>query len=255
MYRKIFIALMITAVMSCLAFAETDTRLMRTLRKPDVTAEDVKRVIADGADLNATDKDGYIPIIYAAGFRSTEIIRIVAEAGADIDVQGLHWAQKGRTALMETVVRFSDMDTIRLLISEKNINMADNDGMTALIEAAIHNSKAYVVKALIDAGSDVKKYGSRALMGAASWNCNPETARLLIEAGADVNIRTSDGKTPLMLAASAPSRMVDPEKAADFIRVLISEGADVNAKDKNGETALDFANNENIRKILRDAIK
>ena len=32
---------------------------------------------------------------------------------------------------METVVRFSDMDTIRLLISEKNINIADNDGLVS----------------------------------------------------------------------------------------------------------------------------
>ena len=250
--KRLVIAFAVVLAMSFSAFGETDTRLMRVLRKPDKTIQEIEKVIADGADVNAADNDGYIPIIYAA--TSPIITRIIAEAGADIDVQGTHWSQRGRTALMEAAVYFSDVDTIKLLISKKNINMTDNDGMTALVEAAIHN-KPQVVKAMIDAGSDVRQYGGSALMGAASWNCNPETARLLIAAGADVNAKAPTGRTPLMLAASSYLRGESPEDIADFIRVLIEAGADVSLKDENGKTALDFAKNDNVRKILREAMK
>lgn len=60
--------------------------------------------------------------------------------------------------------------------------------------------------------------------------------RRLIEQGADVDVRDSEGRTPLMWAATW--RKLDATYA---IKLLISHGADVNAADPNGMTALMYA--------------
>ena len=85
------------------------------------------------------------------------------------------------------------------------------------------------------------------LMHAASM-LEVESARILIEYGADVNAkRTTDGRTPLMLAAAKQDITPHPGNieiskrfipATDMLRLLIEKGAEVNARDFGGQTAL-----------------
>jgi len=88
-----------------------------------------------------------------------------------------------------------------------NVNVTDNDGETALMEAAD--------------------------------NGNLHAVKNLIAAGANVNARDEDGETALMVAAD--------EGNLAIIKVLIAAGADVNARDNEGETALYKATDERNR--------
>ena len=62
---------------------------------------------------------------------------------------------------------------------------------------------------------------------------NVELIKLLLASKADVNLRSNDGMTALMFAASSGT----PE----VVRALIAGGADVNAQNNAGETALSLA--------------
>lgn len=88
-----------------------------------------------------------------------------------------------------------------------SVNSTDNEGETALMEAADHG--------------------------------NLHAVRNLIAAGANVNARDEDGETALMVAAD--------EGNVAIIKALIAAGADVNARDNEGETALYKAIDERHR--------
>ncbi len=74
---------------------------------------------------------------------------------------------------------------------------------------------------------------------------------MLLEYGAEVDARDKEGQTPLMLAARSSSFYWGHESATKIAAVLIGYGADVNAVKDNGRTALMFAcDARNIELVL-----
>lgn len=92
----------------------------------------------------------------------------------------------------------------RLLESDAEIAVSNNDGATALIVASLSGY------------SDIVK--------------------LLLDSGADVNAADNDGITSLMLASF--------QGYPTGVKILLDGGADTSLRDKDGETALDYANKE-----------
>jgi len=86
------------------------------------------------------------------------------------------------------------------------------------------------------------KYGETALMFAAEKG-HTEIVQLLLQKGADVNAKTNSDRTALMLAAA--------KAHTEIVQLLLKNGADVNAKNKYGQTAYDLAENDEIKKILK----
>ena len=85
---------------------------------------------------------------------------------------------------------------IQALDEGANPNSANNNGTTALMTAAEHNTNARVIRALVEAGADVNarnRKGNTALMFAAMRN-STEAVRILYEAGADIDAVNSEGK-------------------------------------------------------------
>ena len=99
------------------------------------------------------------------------------------------------------------------------------------------------LKALLNQGVDINATdndGETALMEAADGR-NAEVVRVLIANGANVNAADEDGETALMIAAD--------EGRAETVRLLLEAGANVNARDEDGETALDKAIDERKHKV------
>jgi hypothetical protein len=67
----------------------------------------------------------------------------------------------------------------------------------------------------------------------------------LLGRGVDVNSKNENGETALMLAVKAN------KKAS--VNALLKKNADVSIKDPNGKTAIDFAQNDEIKNLLKDA--
>ena len=144
---------------------------MSGLEKPWV--ETAKLLLDSGANIEATDEYRGPPLLEAAGYAQTEIVRSLLDRGA-------------------------------------NLNARDKGGSTALISAscecavATMNDAYDVVKVLLDKGSDVNAHsndGTTALMSAAGGFGGSAIVKLLLERGADPRARDSEGNTALKFAS------------------------------------------------------
>ena len=103
-----------------------------------------------------------------------------------LDTQFIALCRKGTT---ETV--------LKALAAGANANAKNDLNWTALMESAMHNPRAGVVKALLAAGAYVNAQdanGWSALMVAAMHNPNPEVVAALLSAGANVTDINSKGQ-------------------------------------------------------------
>jgi hypothetical protein len=120
----------------------------------------------------------------------------------------------------------------------------------ALVTAVKRNDAAAVAR-LIEAGADVSAKTSNGWTPLHLAACvgYTDVARQLLEAGADVNAKDNDGWTPLHLVNDDLFTAVKRNDAAEVAQ-LIEAGADVSAKTRNGWTPLHEAACADVARLL-----
>ena len=227
-------------------------------------AEEAKKLIAEGADVNEKAWNGDTPLHYYADYDFEEIFPVLISNGANVNVKN----NKGKTPLHivddkeqaqlllskganvnakdiygRTPLHYmNDDETVELLISNgAEVNAKDKEGQTPLHIAA-ENADSSLIKILLDYGADINAKDNEDLTplyyAIDNWNekdgvYQDETIEFLISKGADVNVQDKEGRTLLHIATEGT--------ASSVVDLLISKGVDVNAKDKRGETPLDYA--------------
>jgi ankyrin repeat protein len=159
------LATSLAALLASASMPSAAADLATAARNADLA--EVRKLIAAGSDVNATEADGTSALLWAAHQGSPELVKVLLDAGADP-------------------------------------NAANKFGVTPLLEAARYGDAA-TVKALLEGGADVHasaREGETPLM-AASRAGSLEAVRLLIEHGADVNaVEALQEQTALMWAAA-----------------------------------------------------
>ncbi|KAK6510963.1 hypothetical protein TWF506_010051 [Arthrobotrys conoides] len=219
-----------------------------------------------GAKLNMRTED------YESRCRPILFIRILLEAGADVNIQGGRYGN-----ILQAVVAagaannyysiFLKMAVQTLLDAGANVNAQGGEYGSVLQAAAGTSAYRYqsrctfageIIKMLLDAGADVNaeggKYGS-ALCAICynarfAWEWLPvpssgstrfnrkrdfaEIVQMLLRAGADVNSQVGNGEysTPLRLACGSGD--------STLVKILLDGGADVSAASE-GTNAVDAA--------------
>lgn len=231
--------------------------------------DEVARLIAAGADVNATGifhyHQGVTPLMIAAYLWNDEIAKLLIEAGADpnamsgpnlypkwsTDLQNetaLYFAEKaseyfgsigGNPALTEPSV----LPLVKRLIAAGAApSVKTRMGETPLMLAA-SNLHLQVADALIKAGANVNSEDlghATPLIHAARASDKPgfeKMVELLLFAGAKRTV-VSHGETPLLAALSHQGAVPDPSEA---VKLLLSIGITPNQASPNGTTPLMLA--------------
>uniref|UniRef100_A0A7S0WJH8 Uncharacterized protein n=1 Tax=Pyramimonas obovata TaxID=1411642 RepID=A0A7S0WJH8_9CHLO len=194
------------------------------------------------AEVDAVDAvgDKDTPLMRAAGNGHTEVVELMVQHGAAVDLED--W--EGSTALIKAALSGSAANVRLLLEWGAKVDHCTSDRSTALMRA-VERAEAdmEVVVELIKARADVNRQnheGISALMLAAMHG-EPTIAEALLRRGAEVNQETPEtGWTALLLAAESAEPQYEEETPhlVEVFEMLLFDGAEVNHSDSSGCTAL-----------------
>lgn len=190
----------------------------------------VHMLLNNGALINLKDIDGETSLFKAVFFKKKEMVELLLNRGADVNSKD----KTGQTPLffaMYQCSRFAnrlptyrdnvasvkvitddDREIISILLAGgAQLNVSDNDGMTALLPAV--------------------KYKSL------------KTVKQLLVASAEVNVCNKDGMSPLAFAAEQGSE--------ETIRLLLMQGVNSNISNKDGMLLLVFTTKQRTKEITK----
>ncbi|MEZ7890789.1 MAG: ankyrin repeat domain-containing protein [Candidatus Wallbacteria bacterium] len=133
-YIKLSISLFIFTALTLsffnMSFAANDNalRLITAIEKSDF--QSVKKLIADGQDVNCRDQNGVTPLMAASGIGNMALITLLVDAGADVNAAD----DNQTTVLMYSVLNNKDdVETFKYLLSKgSSLNSKDANGITVL---------------------------------------------------------------------------------------------------------------------------
>ncbi|UCH62364.1 MAG: ankyrin repeat domain-containing protein [Fidelibacterota bacterium] len=123
-------------------------------------SEIVDFLLKQGADVNAKDEDGWVPLHYAALRGSAAVVRNLLDAGAEVNERCECLNDKrGWTPLLLALDNGYDEVAKTLLATGADVNAKQNRGRTALMYAVDRFDKG-LIQALLDAGARVDEKDS-----------------------------------------------------------------------------------------------
>ena len=162
-----------------------------------------------------------------------------------------------------------------------DVNEKNHNGMTALMNAAMHNDNPEVIRVLVGAGAKVNSVnmnssGNTALIFAAMYN-TPDVLKALLDNEADITITNADGKIAYDFAQNN-EKLKDSDVISalevkkpltygefldhcktdsldDILDTLNDSELDVNSLDENGRNALMFACMGNNSDVIGELIQ
>lgn len=189
--------------------AKKDKSLCEAVKKGDT--DQVKSLIIKGADVNAKDERGQIPLHFAVRNFYEEVVKLLITEGSDVNAS---MTDGSWTPLLDAAST-GQTTVIKLLLQHgAKVDVGDKFGYTPLFYA-MWSKEEEAIKALISAGADVNvRPGGNddPPLVYAVWEGNKDVAKMLIDAGADVNYK-DEGWTPLHHAI----RQTNAEVAKLFI--------------------------------------
>ena len=226
-------------------------------------------------DINM-ERDDYCdpPLFYAADIGNKEIVELLLDAGASVDVRNKNEStplyaaieggyqsivafllqqganpnvedNEGLTPLFYAIDKAQEAIAILLLKQGANPNAKDNEG-GRLLSMAIFKGQMGIVRALVKYGAIVnendKKYKQYPLCRALAYReCH--IARFLLKQGANPNVKDLMEEYPLHRAVE--------ENQLGIVKLLLQCGAQKDVQDSYKKTPLDYAKERGKKAIIK----
>ncbi|MFC4210414.1 ankyrin repeat domain-containing protein [Pedobacter lithocola] len=237
--------------------------------------------VSKGLSLKSVDAEGHNAFGYAAKSGNVEVLKALIAKGVPVDngailmaaegsrrgpapievfqyleslnVKPTTLTKDGRNVLHAIVRRPGQLELIKHFIAEGvDVNQADADGNTVLMNAAISNRDTSVFAILLPKVKNINQANSKGLTAPAmAVNGNsPAIVNLLIAKGANINSVDKDGNNLAyyLIQSYAPegSRQApgSPSKAQEFeqkMKVLQDKGFNISTPQQNGNTLYHLA--------------
>lgn len=233
--------------------------------------EAARVLLAHGARLDPIDEFGQT-VVQVANSSAPEVLRLLIEAGADLDHRAGHAplitvaaatsgdlelldklvAQgrpieppdgQGRSAL-QAAIGFGKHPIVDWLLDHgADVNYRDERSGATVLATAVETGEPATVERLLSRGAriDAKTNGKESALFLAASRGHLDLVETLAAAGADIEAQNSLGMRPLMVAASTAVYWKKDTTATAVVEWLCSRGAELNAADRNGWTALHHA--------------
>ena len=196
----ILVLVSVIAALSLLPVQQALADPLTDLREAVLASNDegVRKALSEGADINARldNKRGRSALIAVAEKGDKELIKLLLEAGADIEFA----TKRGRRALHRSI--YGNVDAMRVLLEAgADVNAPDKRGNRTLNLASYENFPA-MVELLIGAGADVNVQNERnnTPLHHAAEKGSIDAIHILIAAGANLNAKNKRDNTPLKVA-------------------------------------------------------
>lgn len=248
----------------------TEHLFFEACKKGDINQ--IKESLLNISNVNMTDDEGWTPLHYAAEHGHNDIITLLIEHGADVNlanpsgyspyyiimmcehynadiINSLYKAGASLGSELHVAILLNNEKEINKLISQmKYINSVDELGNTPLHIAVAINRNDLIIP-LVTAGARVNKGDvfSTTPLHECSANGSLESLKILLSLGADPNMKDYNGRNSLIFAAG--------NGRTDVVKYLLNFGIEIDSQDNFGNTALHYAyENEEylIVKILLD---
>ncbi len=190
--------------------------------------EKVKKLIADGVNINAVTNQCNTPLLTAEKSRSSdrfEIIKLLLDKGADSSKKD----KQGRT-IVDLALRSTDR-SLSEFFEERNIKKSNQSrnatdcGARSIMECNIMKGNLKIVKELLESGYCIEQVGTsnnNALHWAIKYHKN-DILRYLIKMGADIEAKGLHNTTPPIFFAAK-------DKNAEALEILLELGANPNGE-------------------------
>jgi len=207
--------------------------------------EIVKALLQKKAEVNVQKNDG-LSALHLASVNSLEIVEILLENGANVDIISKIYG----TPIIQAAI-YGRLEVVQHLIEKKaHINLSVINGPTPLIAAA-EKGHFEIVRVLLqnNANINAQMNGGLSALHVASMNINGclKIVEILLDNGANVDIISEVYGTPIFLAAMFGY--------LNIVQYLIEKKADINLSTINGTTPLMAAAEKGHFEIVKALVK
>jgi len=216
----------------------------------------VKRLLAEGANIETTDQHGRSVLDVATAFGQADVVKMLLAAGANANA-----GTGNRTRALHIAAASGKADIVKaLLAAGARVDVADQDGNEPLHLAVVNPTNGQIVKDLLDAGAkvDVANNDGMQPIHLAARSAGAGTVQTLLASGAKSDAVDFHGLRPLHLVAQGGAQRLSASRALAngghnltrmlygweytlVLKVLLSNGASLDVEDKAGKRPIDYA--------------
>lgn len=213
-------------------------------------SSEVCRLLIDaGANLNLQEDDGHTPLNFAASDGNVELVKMLLQEG---DCDRNLASHAGRTPLHYAAALAESLETVKLLVEGgADVSRVGSVLIGSSLQAACENTVAgrEIIEYLLDNGADLHaQVGTKGFaISAAAIYGTPEIISLLLQRGATTNVKDAMGRTPIHLSSL--------HGALNFQEIYKAGGNQiVQDKDKLQRTIFHWAAQHRLPDVLEDLI-